>query len=50
MTLYRNSRKAEDLSGETLAFPTAKGETVVAVLKGSSLDQFKRVVPGALGQ
>jgi hypothetical protein len=36
VTLYRNSRKAEDLSGETLAFPTAKGETIVLAPKGST--------------
>jgi hypothetical protein len=36
VTLYRNSRKAEDLSGETLAFPTAKGETIVVAPKGST--------------
>jgi hypothetical protein len=29
VTLYRNNRKAEDLSGDTLAFPTDRDETVV---------------------
>ena len=28
VTLYRNGKKAEDVSGALLAFPTAKGETV----------------------
>jgi hypothetical protein len=32
---YRNGRKAEALSGEVLAFATAKGETVVVVPKGT---------------
>ena len=35
-TLYRNGKKAEDLTGETLAFPTTKGERVVIVPKGST--------------
>jgi hypothetical protein len=50
VTLYRDGRKSEEIRGSLLKFETAKGETVVAVLKGSSPDQFKRVVPGALGQ
>src|SRR5713101_10112271 len=33
VTLYRSGRKAEDLSGATLTFGTAKGETVVVVPK-----------------
>lgn len=35
VTLYRNGRKAEDLSGESLSFPTARDETVVVVRRGS---------------
>jgi hypothetical protein len=35
VTLYRDGKKAEDLSGETLMFPTKKGETIVVVPKGS---------------
>jgi hypothetical protein len=35
VTLYRDGRKAEDLSGDTLAFKTAKAETVVIVPLGS---------------
>jgi hypothetical protein len=36
VTLYRNGRKANDVSGETLTFPTAKGETVVLVPAGTT--------------
>ncbi len=35
VTLYRNGKVAEERSGETLEFPTARGETVVVVRKGS---------------
>jgi hypothetical protein len=35
VTLYRNGSKAEDLSGDTLVFATAKGERVVIVPKGT---------------
>ena len=35
-TLYRNNRKAEDLTGDVLVFETAKGETVAVVPKGST--------------
>ncbi len=34
-TLYRNGQKANDVSGETLTFPTTKGETVVLVPAGA---------------
>jgi hypothetical protein len=33
--LYRDGRKAESLSGEVIAFPTSRGETVVVVPDGS---------------
>jgi hypothetical protein len=36
VTLYRNGKKAEDLSGASLAFSTAKGETIVVVPKGAT--------------
>jgi len=36
VTLYRNGKKAEDLSGSLLKFPTSKGETVVVVPLGSA--------------
>ena len=35
VTLYRNGRKGENLSGSVLKFPTAPGETVTAVLQGT---------------
>jgi len=31
VTLYRNGKKAQDLSGATLLFPTGKGEIIVIV-------------------
>jgi hypothetical protein len=36
VTLFRNGRQAEELSGEALTFATAKGETVVVVPKGTT--------------
>jgi hypothetical protein len=36
VTLYRNGRKADAISGETLTFPTAKGETIVLVPAGTT--------------
>ena len=39
--LYRNGRKAETLSAETLEFPTSKGETVVMVPQGRRPDVVK---------
>lgn len=36
VTLHRNGKKAEDLSGSLLAFPTTKGETIVIVPQGST--------------
>jgi hypothetical protein len=41
VTLYRNGKKVENLSGATLAFPTAKGETIVVVPKGSEPARVK---------
>jgi len=35
LTLYRNGKKAGDLSGSLPAFPTARGETVTVVRRGS---------------
>lgn len=34
-TPYRDGRKAEDLAGPTLVFATAKGESIVAVRRGT---------------
>jgi hypothetical protein len=36
VTLYRNGKKAEDLSGAPLAFSTAKSEMIVVVPKGAT--------------
>jgi hypothetical protein len=36
VTLYRNGKKAEDLAGEMLAFPTQKGETIVVTPRGTA--------------
>jgi hypothetical protein len=41
VTLYRNGKKAEDLSGATLAFPTGKEEAIVIVPKGSEPSRVK---------
>ena len=43
LTLYRNGKKAEDLSGSLLAFPTARGETVILVPRGSAPP--RKVIP-----
>jgi hypothetical protein len=36
VTVYRNGRKAENLSGEVLSLPTAKGERIVVLPKGGT--------------
>jgi hypothetical protein len=36
VTLHRNGKQAEDLSGSLLVFPTVKGETIVMVPQGST--------------
>ncbi len=41
VTLYRNGKKAEDLSGSLLTFPTAKEETIVIVPRGSTPSRKK---------
>jgi len=41
VTLYRNGKKAENLSGSLLTFPTRKGETIVIVRVGTVPTQFK---------
>jgi hypothetical protein len=41
VTLYRNGKKAEDLSGEVLMFPTQKGQTIVALPKGQTPPTLK---------
>jgi hypothetical protein len=44
VTLYRDGKKAESLSGSLLRFPTRKGETIVVVPVGTVPTQFKRSV------
>jgi hypothetical protein len=44
LTLYRNGRKADDLSADSsglLRFPTARGETITVVPIGSTFSQKK---------
>ncbi len=41
VTFYRNSKRAEDLSGLLLRFPTSRGETVTVVPHGSMLSRKK---------
>jgi len=41
VTLYRNGRQAEDISGTLLKFPTAKNETIVVVPKGSKPSRIR---------
>ena len=43
-TLYRNGRKAEDLTASPLKLPTRKDEILLLVRKGSAPEQFKRTV------
>jgi len=40
-TLYRNGKKAEDLTGDVLRFPTAKGERVIMTPRGAVLSPVK---------
>jgi alpha-L-fucosidase 2 len=42
VTLYRDGKKAQDLDGELLAFPTRKGEDIVVAPKGTALDALRR--------
>lgn len=42
VTLYRDGKKAEDLTDPLLAFKTANGEDVVVAPKGASLESLKR--------
>jgi hypothetical protein len=44
VTMYKNSSKFKDIDGSLLTFETKKGENFVIVPKGSSPDQYKRVV------
>jgi hypothetical protein len=42
VTLYRDGKKAENLSGSLLKFATVKGEDIVVVPAGANPSQFKR--------
>jgi hypothetical protein len=43
VTLYRDGKKGENLTGELLAFPTRKGETILVVPRGSTPSAVKIV-------
>ena len=44
VTLYRNGNKAETISGALLKFTTVKGEKIIVVKSGSSINGLKRKV------
>ena len=44
VTLYRNGTQSEQLQGGVLSFSTAKGERIVVVPRGKSLEQLKRTI------
>jgi len=46
VTLYRGGKKWKNMDGSLLKFKTCKGENIVVVKRGSSPDQFKRVILG----
>ena len=46
VTAYRDGKKWKKLDGSLLNFNTSKGEDIVLVRKGSTPDQFKRVILG----
>jgi len=46
VTLYRDGKKWKDMDGSLLDINMHKGENIVLVPKGSSPDQFKRVILG----
>jgi hypothetical protein len=43
-TVYRDGKKAEDLSGARLLFATRKGETIVLVQPGTTPAQFQQTI------
>ncbi len=45
ITLYRDGKKSESISGSLLNLATRKGEDIVAVRPGTTPDQYKRKVP-----
>jgi hypothetical protein len=46
VTLYRDGRKAEALSGTMLRFPTRKGERVVALAANARREDAGCAIPG----
>jgi hypothetical protein len=42
ITLYRNGRKAQDLDGALLTFPTRQGEDIIVAPKGTTLEALRR--------
>jgi hypothetical protein len=44
VTLYRDGKKAESLSGSLLTFPTRNGEIIIVVRAGTAPTQFRRSV------
>ena len=44
VALYRNGKKKEKMNGSLLKFKTEKGETIVLVPEGKSLDQVRKEV------
>jgi hypothetical protein len=46
VTVYKNDSKFKDIDGSLLSFDTNQGENFVIVRKGSSPDQYKRLVLG----
>jgi Glycoside hydrolase family 95, C-terminal domain len=45
VTLFRDSRRSEELEGPLLQFATRKGETIIAAPRGIDPAGFKRTVP-----
>ncbi|MHC4130779.1 MAG: glycosyl hydrolase family 95 catalytic domain-containing protein [Planctomycetota bacterium] len=46
VTIYKNSSKLKDMDGSLLTFETNQGENFIIVQKGSSPQQYKRLVLG----
>lgn len=46
MTLYRDGRKSESLTGSLFKFSTGQGESIVLVQPGATPQPFKRTVLG----
>ena len=44
VSIYRNGRKAEDVQGPVLSIPTAKGERIVVVPRGTAPAEFRRTL------